>query len=231
MENHDPINLGTPGYFRIAERLRNDIIDGNIRPGQRLKTAELSKRYATSQIPIREALQALQGEGLIAILPNRGAVVRTVDTNFIANHYQVRIALETMMAKEAVRRVTDTSLANIKLKAQAFVDVSRKGTTAECLRADHAFHRSINEISENVIALEFLDRLTLFVHGQRIRTGYGAGERIQRIISEHDALVNALEGREEVLMEAVVHQHLEAARHDLIDLMSRSDTATTDSGP
>ncbi|MBL8228105.1 MAG: GntR family transcriptional regulator, partial [Bryobacterales bacterium] len=76
-DREDAQGLGDPVYLRVRERLRADILSGRFGPGERIKIAELSKRYGVSQMPVREALQMLQGEGLITIAPNKGASVRT----------------------------------------------------------------------------------------------------------------------------------------------------------
>ena len=68
-------SASTPTYLRISDLIRKDIFSGAFLPGQRLKVLDLAGRYATSQMPVREAFHILQGEGLVEVLPNRGAVV------------------------------------------------------------------------------------------------------------------------------------------------------------
>ncbi|MEA1911003.1 MAG: GntR family transcriptional regulator [Spirochaetota bacterium] len=72
-------------YSRVSDNLRMAIVSGEFDPGERLKMADLITRFGTSQMPIREALQQLQGEGLIKIIPHRGAQVITIDQLFIKN--------------------------------------------------------------------------------------------------------------------------------------------------
>ena len=93
------VELATPTYARVCELLRKDILSGQFPPGARLKIAELSQAYGVSQMPIREALQQLQGEGLLDILPNRGASVRTVDARMVRNIYDLRGAIESMLVR------------------------------------------------------------------------------------------------------------------------------------
>src|SRR3712207_3392027 len=77
-EHQEPVIAGIadPIYVRVREQLRTDILQGVFAPGERIKIAELSKRYGVSQMPVREALQMLQGEGLVTIAPNKGASIR-----------------------------------------------------------------------------------------------------------------------------------------------------------
>ena len=76
-------------YRRITDSLRMAIVTGEFEPGQRLKMSDLIQRFGTSQGPIREALQQLQGEGLIKIKPHRGAQVRSIDRQFISDIYRI----------------------------------------------------------------------------------------------------------------------------------------------
>ena len=65
-------------YHRVHKAILSDIVNGTFAPGSRLKVAELCKRYGSSQMPIREALQLLQGEGFVVMSPNKGASVRPI---------------------------------------------------------------------------------------------------------------------------------------------------------
>ena len=89
----DPVEEGS-----IYELIRNDIISGQLRANERLKVVDLAKRYGTSTNPIREALQQLQGEGLVVIAPNKGATVRTIDEHLIREIYEVNAVLDGFFA-------------------------------------------------------------------------------------------------------------------------------------
>jgi DNA-binding GntR family transcriptional regulator len=86
-------NAARPGQTRVLrlhDLIREDIVEGRLEPGARLKTAELAERYGTSTNPVREALHQLQGEGIVVISPNRGARVRPVGEEFVRNIYEIR---------------------------------------------------------------------------------------------------------------------------------------------
>src|SRR5690606_38058450 len=82
-----------PGYGRLQQLLREEILDGRLPAGSRLKVSDIIARYGTSTNPAREALQGLEGEGLVIITPNRGARVRLVNEDLMRNIYDIRALL------------------------------------------------------------------------------------------------------------------------------------------
>lgn len=93
--------LSNTTYSKVREQLRHDILSNYFAPGARLKILDLVKLYNVSQMPIREALQQLQGEGLVVIEQHKGAYVRHIDKKFVSNIYDVRRVIEVFMTLES----------------------------------------------------------------------------------------------------------------------------------
>ena len=91
----------------LHDLIRDDIVEGRLEPGVRLKTAELAKRYGTSTNPVGEALHQLQGEGMVIISPNRGARVRPISEDFVRNIYEFRALIEHYLVRWFVNYATD----------------------------------------------------------------------------------------------------------------------------
>jgi DNA-binding GntR family transcriptional regulator len=108
----------------ILESLLSDVMHGRLRPGQHLVTQDLAQRYGTSHTPIREALIALAGIGMITLLPNRGATVRQVTTQDIREICQVRRALECEAVRSACGRI---ELAQLEALREAFAKLNTNG--------------------------------------------------------------------------------------------------------
>lgn len=87
-------DIPSPSYRRIQDLIRDDIVAGRLTPNLHLKTADLATRYGVSANPVREALQRLEGEGLVVILPNRGARVRAIDEPFLRNILDILLLLD-----------------------------------------------------------------------------------------------------------------------------------------
>src|SRR3954466_10084393 len=90
----------------ICDRIRDDIVAGLLPFGSRLTLNRLAGRYPTGEMPVREALRQLQGEGLVGQTPNCGARVRGGAVDFVSNFFALRIAIESMLARRAAERIT-----------------------------------------------------------------------------------------------------------------------------
>ncbi len=215
------ISLSDTTYARVREKLREDILAGVFEPGVRIKIADLSKRYNVSQMPIREALQQLQGEGLLIIQPNKGASVRSVDEHFINNIYDIRGALEAMLVRRAVAAITDAELKKIEAIQAEYEAAQQHHDVKKLLDCNQRFHHAINVLAGNPEALEMLERSWGLIDFLRHRYDFGA-QRLQAIITDHRQLLKALKRRDAEAAEACIRKHCEAAKHDLLQQMRGS---------
>ena len=93
----------------MRDQLQHAILEGVLKPGERLRAEALAQRFGTSRTPIREALLQLEAQGLVEVEPNRGAVVRTFDRDDLFDLYQVRALLEPQAAALAARIASQTA--------------------------------------------------------------------------------------------------------------------------
>lgn len=100
---HLPQTQSTPGL--IADALRTDILQGKMPPGTSLRQDDIAQRYSVSKIPVREALVTLQGEGLVDMIPNRGAFVTTLSNEKVEEMYVMRLVLEPLALERAIPRM------------------------------------------------------------------------------------------------------------------------------
>src|SRR5437764_6350302 len=140
-------------HLRVPDQLRLDIVEGLWRADTRLKVRDLAAHYGVSPAPIREALQQLQGEGLVVMEPNRGARVRPIDEQLILNIFDVREALESFLTAKFADNASPHQLASLEgLQAEHDEAVERDDfPTAFALNA--RFHRTINSAARNPEAL------------------------------------------------------------------------------
>ena len=94
----------------VREKLRQDIIDRKLRPGQRIVISEVAKDFGLSEIPVREAIRRLESEGLVEFTPHVGAVVSTIDENEFLEIYLIRIELEVLATRLAVSHIGEKEL-------------------------------------------------------------------------------------------------------------------------
>lgn len=188
--NGDIERLGGTSYARIRDVIRRDIINGTFEAGARLKAAELAGRYGVSQVPVREALQQLQGEGLVDIEPNRGARVRCVDSKFVRNVFEIRLVLSELLAAKAAERATPAALALLEQREDAFEAAIAAGNVPQILQANRAFHDVYFRIADNPEAEKLMDQHLALMHALRTRIGFSA-TRVPAMVEEHRGLIRA----------------------------------------
>jgi DNA-binding GntR family transcriptional regulator len=213
MNQSDAINDTT--YSRVRDRLRSDILKGVFESGVRLRIVDLSNRYGVSQMPIREALQQLQGEGLVTLLPQKGASVRKIDERFVSNMYDVRTAIEAMLVRKAVEALTDPIMSQIEELQYKYETSARNGDMEAALEYNLHFHKTINGLSQNPEAVEIIDRHWGLIVALRHTFGFSA-MRIEDIISDHRLLVQALKDRDGDLAASIATRHVQKAKDDLL---------------
>jgi DNA-binding GntR family transcriptional regulator len=179
----------------VCNRLRQDILSGVFPFGGRLKIDALAARYTTSHMPIREALRQLQGEGLVNVEPNRGARVRAVDVEFVRDLFDLRIALEAMLARRAAERIGSSQLEEIRRIESDLESSAARSDFSAVLAANQAFHAVINNAAGNIEAIRILDRHWNIIVALWGRHGYGE-ERVAGVISDHRQIIVALSQRD-----------------------------------
>jgi DNA-binding GntR family transcriptional regulator len=170
-------------------------------------------------MPIREALQKLEGEGLIAITPHHGAQVRGVTKEFIENIYDLRYAIENLLIHKALERMDDHILDQLARAQDKYAQIARSKNRniAMMLEANRAFHEIHNKAAGNDEALAVLNRFWMILVNLRINLGFGA-KRLKEIIEEHRAMVEAFRKKDLEALMAAHARHCENATKDLLKL-------------
>lgn len=215
-------------YERLRDIIRSDIMTGVFAPGSRLKIAELSERYGISAVPVREALQQLQGEGLIELTANRGASVRRIDEKFLWQIYEIRKALETFFVVELAYRVTPADiqeLYDILAEQEAALANFEDGKFQDL---DRRFHNHIVSVTQNEEAISVLNRHYDLVRPLRIRFGRSADQRA-RIPREHREIIDAIQRRDSGRASLLLSAHIDQAFSDLAGEMRRNEAVQSES--
>lgn len=212
--------MNDPIYARVRERLRSDILTGEFDAGSRLKIAMLSEKYSVSQMPIREALQQLQGEGLIRIEPNKGASVRKIDEMFVSNLYDIRAALEAMLTRLATPNLQAPQRDAMRKIQASYEAAVRRGDSEQAAQLDAQFHQTVYQATGNVEAVEWVERQRGLIQCLRRKYGFGPA-RTPAIIREHRSLLLALDYQNAQDAEKAAREHCENAKHDLLQMMNQ----------
>ena len=214
-------NLGDTIYTRVCNSLRDSIISGELGPGQRLKMTDLVQKFGISSMPIREALQKLQGEGLITIEPHRGARVRQVDQDFVSMVHELRTTIECMLARKAASNITEKGLAELDRLQDEYDRVAEEGGAAKVVSVNLKFHALIYSFGKNQVALEALNNQSSLFRGLRTKYGYCAG-RTEQASREHRRIIEALRRRDPEAVEKCLLEHCTNAGQEFIRLLEEN---------
>jgi len=199
----------------IQQRLRNDIVAGDLPFGARLVIEDLAMRYGVSHMPIREALRVLHGEGLVVIEHNRGARVRPIYRGFIEDLFDMRCAIEMMLARRAAERRTPAHLDALREAAASLEARVAAGEPSSVPAANRNFHALVNDAAGNPGALPIVESHWLLLAALLKRYGFG-DDRFQRVIDEHQQLIQAIERRDGHSASLLMGAHIEKAKNNLM---------------
>lgn len=208
MINNTEVSTNTLG---IGLRIRDDIVAGELRFGERITIDALATRYGVSHMPVREALRELQGEGLVVIEPNRGARVRTIDANFIENLFEIRTALEVMMVRRAARRSSAADIVELTAIEDALEERIAASDNAGVVAENRRFHQAINRIADNVDALPIVDKHWMLLAALWRHFGYGEA-RFEGVANDHRHLLTALSVHDEEAAAMIMGAHATKAK-------------------
>lgn len=145
----------------LVDDLRERILSGEIGEGEALVQDSIAEDYAVSRMPVREALRQLEACGLVSMRTHKGAVVRTVPTERIAEMFELRSLLEGELLRRAIPNLTDADLKEASDALRALEDAYRGGDLAAFGRLNWAFHRALYAPAGRGATLEILDSINL----------------------------------------------------------------------
>lgn len=194
-------------YHRVHKAILADIVNGTFAPGARLKIAELCKRYQLSPMPIREAIQQLQGEGFVIITPNRGASVRPIDRDFVADVYDLRSALYTIVYRDVVAAADkdfDDKLVRIQKRFDALLE---ENDLKGCQEMNRLLHATIEAKCGNAEVASLSSKYAKMTSSLRDIFGYNI-VRVREISVEHWHIIDAVRDRDMARAVAAAQHHV-----------------------
>jgi DNA-binding GntR family transcriptional regulator len=182
---------------RVRDLLEEAILGGELKPGERLRAEALAQRFGTSRTPIREALLQLEGQGLVEVEPNRGAVVRTFDRDDVLDLYEVRALLEPAAAARAARRISAGDIERL----------DELCAVEDQLVANEVFHRIILEAAQSARLMVAMRAATGIPRNFRTAFWHDERQRAESLMC-HRRLVSAFRARDAQLAEATMRMHI-----------------------
>jgi DNA-binding GntR family transcriptional regulator len=191
---------------QIREILLERILDGTYAPGERIKELQVAKELAVSQGPVREAMRELEYLGMIVSEPHRGARVREVTAQELAEIYPVRAAIEEVAAREAATRL-DGDVGALERELEAMHDAARDGDVHELLVHDVLFHRLVVAASGNRMLGQVWRSLR--VEARTLITLFRTDADLHEIAETHRPVLEALRAGDSARAGRTLRKHIE----------------------
>lgn len=197
-------------HSRLIADIRDLIVRGDLKPGERIPEARLCTQLSVSRTPLREALKALSVEGLVTLRPNRGSVVTPIDVEDLKHVFETKGLIEHFIGLNAAEKASDEDIKWLENLHDKLVAAEAIHSRAEYTELNESFHRRMAELAGNPEIIAIYERLQTKV----LRARYQVNDdpsRIRASLEEHGGIMAAMRIR---------------ARFDVADRLVRHNAAT-----
>lgn len=212
-----PASLVDQACNLIKEAILND----KYRPNQKLNEVELSDFYGVSRGPIREAFQRLAYEGLVKLVPNKGAFIISFSIKEVEDIYELRENLEIMTVKLAASRANQADLRTVSDLLKASEEIVKKDGFS-FYPWDTDFHIQIAKCAKNQALEEYVDKLLTKMRLIRYRSGRRVGRTIEAF-KEHEQIYRTICERNVEKAEQLIMDHIQTSKNNILRLLSKKE--------
>lgn len=191
----------------VFNTLREAILRGDLKPGERLMEMQLASKLGVSRTPIREAIRMLEQEGLAVTIPRRGAEVARMTLKDMEDSLEIRDALDEFAVKIACDRITPEQLEKLREIKKEFEHCTKTGDVKRIAQADIAFHDVIYDAANNPKLVSILESLREQVYRYRVEYLKNS-ENYPILIEEHKTILEGLEARDRKKATQAMHEHV-----------------------
>lgn len=204
----------------IFDTLREAIIVGDLKPGERLLEVQLAAKMGVSRTPVREAIRKLELEGLVEMLPRKGAHVADLSVKNIMDVLEVRATLDGLATKLSAMRITDEEINELKHQHAQFINYVEKDNLQGSIKKDVEFHDIIYQSSRNEKLIQISNNLREQV--QRFRVIYIKDYSSSReLIREHTEILEAIIKRDPDAAMECAQRHIKNQEQTIIKSIRR----------
>lgn len=218
-----PLDSYRPLRDVVVDNLRQAIVSGQFPPGMRLMELQLAEEMGVSRTPVREAIRKMELEGLVVIIPRRGAYVADISIKDITEVYEIRTALDVLAAGLAAERIDDNEIKEMKALLDADKPLVAAKDYPKIIANDTAFHDVIYRASRNKRCMNIINNLREQITSIRGRSMPYPG-RLTVMIKEHENIYEAIAQRSVDKAQKAVRVHMENAERTLLKVIEANET-------
>ncbi|MBC8158236.1 MAG: GntR family transcriptional regulator [Rhodospirillales bacterium] len=211
-------------HDQVVDRLRDMIVEGELDPDTRINEKALCERFGISRTPLREALKVLASEGLVELMPNRGATVASFTSEDLDETFPIIGALEALSGEIACEQITDTEIAEIRALHYQMVLHYQKGELHEYFQINQTIHEKILAATHNGTLTNIYNSLSGRVSPARFRANMSK-PRWAEAVEEHENILKALEARDGQTLSRLLKTHLANKRESVREALFSEDGA------
>jgi len=211
--------LESNNYYTLSEivyeKIKDSIITHVYKFGSRLYLKNLSAEMNVSMIPVREALRKLEQEGLIEIIPNRGAIVKTYTIKDLIEIYDLRRQLESLAVEILVNKINQSNLDKLKRICEMDEKSLGKGNLEDHNKYNRKFHESLINFSQNSRLIKFYNELSGQMYTLVSITtilAYTNGEGAKHNIRKHREIIKAIEQKDAEQAKKIIQEHIQLSK-------------------
>ena len=211
----DDLTLNMDAYLPLRDvvfnTLREAILKGELKPGERLMELQLAAKLGVSRTPIREAFKLLENEGLIDYIPNRGCFAKGFTKQDVEDIYAVREALEEMAVRWAVARISENEIDEMEEQCDLMEFYTRKKDKKKVMEMNTSFHEVIYASAKSRFLAQVLRSYKDYIDKTRKSVFYEQSY-LEAILQEHRAILEGIRARNEEKAVAAMARHLERSQ-------------------
>ena len=192
----------------VFNTLRQAILKGELKPGERLMEIQLANKLGVSRTPIREAIRKLELEGLVLMIPRKGAEVADITEKSLRDVLEVRKALEELAVQLACEKITEAEIEELKKAAEDFKKILKSNDVTQIAEADVHFHDIIYMATDNQKLIQLLSNLREQMY--RYRVEYLKRESVYpKLIAEHEEIIRFIQEKNKTQAAEMVSRHID----------------------
>jgi DNA-binding GntR family transcriptional regulator len=203
-------------HDQVVARLRTLLVEGRIPPGAKLNERVLSEQLRVSRTPLREAIKLLAQEGLVDLIPNRGAVAVKLTEADIEHSFEVLADLEGLSGELAARRITDAELTELRALHYEMLAAHARRDLSAYYRLNAQIHAGITAAARNPVLASTWQRINARVQSLRFRTNQDDA-KWKRAVAEHEQMLALLDARDAAGLRAVLAAHIRHKRDTVLE--------------
>lgn len=214
---------------KILETIREAILKGNLKPGEKVAEPELAERFGISRTPIREAFRQLESEGYLTVIPRKGAVVTALSERDVQEFYAIKSILEGYAASLAAGKLTDKELEKLDAVNEKLRHLAQDGDVKTFYRIHNEFHEIFLKAADNNKLYELIHQLGLKFNRLRMAS-LSVNGRMEISVEEHDKLLDAFRRKDGNAAEDLVKKTALIGSKVLLESMANTEYGASAEG-